>query len=752
MNCNSSSEGSVNSAYQLNEELGNISLQSDSAFEYSEGDDVLYVTRQEIVTESFCYNGEVAPSLDSRESSSGVISAGEWEYVLPNSECTDCVVGELGQEEVRWFYKSDSHKRWIEFSGYDSLRIESEYRRSNHDWKYYNTTCSNQENSVGTCSGRTSPIKQSALPVESRNTVNSGYECNGAGAAQTSDRDQHRIVVRGGMYEVDLNTSKCDSIYWPGEECVITRGIWFYDGSWQPIDPEYSSNLEAVHLELFYGKNMSDYNTDLCSKTPEAVLYTKSFTEFYVDWYSPTEVYLYSEAAPSKLVRTFTHRLGFQKSTGYRLCRGYKHNASETDRPVDVTHLVFVIHGIGQKMDTNRIIRNTSTFRDCVAWLKQKYFASSENRAEFFPVEWRSSLKLDGDIVEAITPHKLLGLRQLLNSSAMDIMYYTSPLYGCEVQHGLSEELNRLYTMFTQRNPHFASSGGKVSVIAHSLGCVIVYDIVTGWRPDSWQVGTFSRTAWSGEDSALPETPRHEFLSSSNTCLRFQIDNLFCLGSPLSVFLALRMRNPQAPGHVETILPPFLCSSFYNVFHPSDPVAYRMEPLLLRDYSRIAPLQIQAYNAATHIDYKDMPLEPIVPEITVGGNAGTSAITKRREGVDELEADSPSNTPTKGWRIWGLMRGSWKLQDEVDGSGSPQFDALPAGQHQRLDYVLRETNLGGSYLSALTSHTAYWSNYDVAYFVLTRLFRDLETQRLQQAPASVSQQSPTSTEASLANR
>jgi hypothetical protein len=38
------------------------------------------------------------------------------------------------------------------------------------------------------------------------------------------------------------------------------------------------------------------------------------------------------------------------------------------------------------------------------------------------------------DIVEAITPHKLLGLRQLLNSSAMDIMYYTSPLYGSEVR------------------------------------------------------------------------------------------------------------------------------------------------------------------------------------------------------------------------------------------------------------------------------------------------------------------------------
>ena len=44
----------------------------------------------------------------------------------------------------------------------------------------------------------------------------------------------------------------------------------------------------------------------------------------------------------------------------------------------------------------------------------------------------------------------------------------------------------------------------------------------------------------------------------------------------------------------------------------------------------------------------------------------------------------------------------------------------------RLDYILRESNLGVSYLSALTSHTAYWTNYDVAYFVLTQIFPEFE--------------------------
>lgn len=67
----------------------------------------------------------------------------------------------------------------------------------------------------------------------------------------------------------------------------------------------------------------------------------------------------------------------------------------------------------------------------------------------------------------------------------------------------------------------------------------------------------------------------------------------------------------------------------------------------MRDYSRIAPLQIQAYNASTRVDYKDMPLEPIVPEITTG----TSGVAKHREGLEELEADSPSNTPSKGMEI-----------------------------------------------------------------------------------------------------
>ena len=45
-------------------------------------------------------------------------------------------------------------------------------------------------------------------------------------------------------------------------------------------------------------------------------------------------------------------------TAGSRLHRGYCYEAVMDDKPVDITHLVFVIHGIGQKMDTGAIVKS----------------------------------------------------------------------------------------------------------------------------------------------------------------------------------------------------------------------------------------------------------------------------------------------------------------------------------------------------------------------------------------------------------
>lgn len=51
------------------------------------------------------------------------------------------------------------------------------------------------------------------------------------------------------------------------------------------------------------------------------------------------------------------------------------------------------------------------------------------------------------DTVDSITPDKVRGLRDMLNSSAMDIMYYTSPLYRDEVSLRLLDSTLQLSSL-----------------------------------------------------------------------------------------------------------------------------------------------------------------------------------------------------------------------------------------------------------------------------------------------------------------
>jgi hypothetical protein len=42
-----------------------------------------------------------------------------------------------------------------------------------------------------------------------------------------------------------------------GDKCQITRGTWFYDGTWQPLSVEHADKLEEEHLGQFNGVSLS---------------------------------------------------------------------------------------------------------------------------------------------------------------------------------------------------------------------------------------------------------------------------------------------------------------------------------------------------------------------------------------------------------------------------------------------------------------------------------------------------------------
>ena len=60
----------------------------------------------------------------------------------------------------------------------------------------------------------------------------------------------------------------------------------------------------------------------------------------------------------------------FISSLGYRIFRGYKELCNAAERLPDVSHIVFVVHGVGGIMDESTICRNASVLRKYIFfWL-----------------------------------------------------------------------------------------------------------------------------------------------------------------------------------------------------------------------------------------------------------------------------------------------------------------------------------------------------------------------------------------------
>ncbi|XP_075926610.1 phospholipase DDHD1 isoform X3 [Petromyzon marinus] len=517
-------------------------------------------------------------------------------------------VEELGPEEVRWFYR-DERKAWKPFNGYDSLQVELAYRR---------------------------------------------YHASAGGGV---GEDTEPVCVRGGLYEVSVASKECYPVYWQEVERVaVMRGQWFVDGTWQPLEEEDSDLIETEHLARFRGQPCHPAPLEAEQEQPPPpprpenrdVIHSLQLNRSHVDWNGVDEVYLYSDATTSKIARSVGQKLGLSKasSSGTHLQRGYVEEALVEDRPPDVSHLVFVVHGIGQKMDQNRIIRNTNTIREAVRRMEERYYpvVAQTRRVEFLPVEWRSKLQLDGDTVDYITLDKVRGLRDMLNSSAMDILYYTSPLYRDELYERVLQRGDR-------ENDGGDDGGGGVGG-------------ADGGGVGGGGGGMESPREWmSLEKRGLLDDLRktrerldqleHRLVGASQRSalrLQFQVENFFCMGSPLAVFLALRGVRPGSSGSPHHILPKSVCRRLFNIFHPTDPVAYRLEPLILRHYSAIQPVQIHWSSAVSRPRYDSLRPVWMSADGGFGGGAGGTAAGPAWEPDSPV---SPGGSPALPRRYYG---------------------------------------------------------------------------------------------------
>ncbi|KAF7134374.1 hypothetical protein RHSIM_Rhsim08G0116000 [Rhododendron simsii] len=186
---------------------------------------------------------------------------------------------------------------------------------------------------------------------------------------------------------------------------------------------------------------------------------------------------------------------------------------------VPVQHLVFMVHGIGQRLEKSNLVDDVTNFRHITAKLAERHLTSYQRgtqRVLFIPCQaviqgrqviikgigvvfeiathsplhsfvclffsplsafqWRKGLKLSGEAaVEKITLDGVRGLRVMLSATVHDVLYYMSPVYCQDIVNSVSDQLNRLYLKFLKRNPGY---DGKVSLYGHSLGSVLSYDII----------------------------------------------------------------------------------------------------------------------------------------------------------------------------------------------------------------------------------------------------------------------------------
>ncbi|KAK4419768.1 Phospholipase SGR2 [Sesamum alatum] len=306
-----------------------------------------------------------------------------------------------------------------------------------------------------------------------------------------TEEERVGVPVKGGLYEVDLVTRHSFPVYWNGDNRRVLRGYWFARKGgldWLPLREDVSEQLEYAyrtqvwHRRTFQQSGLYAARVDLQGSTPGLHALFTGEDDTWEAWLSVdvsgisgvvgfggNRIMLRRGYAPSQS----------QKPTQDELRQQKEEEMDDYCSQVPVRHLVFMVHGIGQRLEKSNLVDDVGDFRHVTASVAERHLTSHQRgtqRVLYIPCQWRKSLKLSGELsVEKITLDGVRGLRTMLSATVHDILYYMSPIYCQEIIDSVSNQLNKLYLKFLKRNPGY---DGKVSIYGHSLGSVLSYDIL----------------------------------------------------------------------------------------------------------------------------------------------------------------------------------------------------------------------------------------------------------------------------------
>lgn len=216
--------------------------------------------------------------------------------------------------------------------------------------------------------------------------------------------------------------------------------------------------------------------------------------------------------------------------------------------------------------------------------------------------------------------------------------------------------------------------------------------------------------------------------------LDFQPSCFFAVGSPIAMFLTVRgLTNIQEDFHLPT------CPAFYNIFHPFDPVAYRMEPFVVPSFS-VKPVLVPHHKGRKRMhleireslsrvgnDLKQLVVESIRStwnSINDFARAHRS-ITAQVEAMDRFASEQVMEEDENDSDTESTVS---QTVTEVATTENVAVGKLNRGK--RFDYVLQEKPIESfnEYLFALQSHMCYWESEDTVLLVLKEVYATMGIQ------------------------
>ncbi|XP_024084166.1 mucin-5AC-like isoform X1 [Cimex lectularius] len=548
------------------------------------------------------------------------------------------------------------------------------------------------------------------------------------------------VSTDGGRYDVEVLQRRKKAVYWEEPVGEVRRCSWFVktpiDGRYIPYDENIAELIEGEYRE---GCLKNEWNRRVELADGEVIiLHSPNAMAHHQRSSSPDT---WGNAPPMQ-----------QKPKIVK--RGLDDIEIAEGEPEQVDHLLLVVHGIGKGCDLRfrTLVPVVDDFRAISLQLVQSHFKTASNcgnvgRIEILPVEWHRALHTEviDQRLAGITLPSIPKAREFTNETLLDILFYTSPVFCEKIVQAVGAELNRVYNLYLQRNPNFK---GGVSISGHSLGSLILFDMLSNQRTT---VPTpVSQQSAIPEDEDMPElgclktkakvSRRMSYLTIGSTGagqpyivypqLHFQPQVFIAFGSPIGMFVTVR--------GIESLGKDFkfpTCQRFFNIFHPNDPVAYRIEPLISPEMSGIPAVMIPHHKGRKrmHLELKETMAhvtaalkQKLMDSVRSTWNTVYQlAMFQRPDSSLQHEVDKVLQDEVLRGGDVSSPTGSFQLSLTDEQGLELRVGSLNGGN--RIDYVLQEAPLEtfNQYISAVRSHVVYWESEDTVLMVLKEIYKTM---------------------------